>query len=89
MDCSLPGSSIHGIFQARVLEWVATDRDKCRLRTQAAFLWEEVTFPNQHKIPIQVNDVQQSFLQWSEHFASMLVTTTATSQPYDEYLKCG
>ena len=22
MDCSLPGSSIHGIFQARVLEWV-------------------------------------------------------------------
>ena len=23
MDCSLPGSSIHGIFQARVLEWVA------------------------------------------------------------------
>ena len=23
MDCSLPGSSIHGIFQARVLEWLA------------------------------------------------------------------
>ena len=23
MDCSLPGSSIHGIFQERVLEWVA------------------------------------------------------------------
>ena len=23
MDCSLPGSSAHGIFQARVLEWVA------------------------------------------------------------------
>ena len=23
MNCSLPGSSIHGIFQARVLEWVA------------------------------------------------------------------
>ena len=23
MDCSLPGSSVHGIFQARVLEWVA------------------------------------------------------------------
>ena len=23
MDCSLPGSSIHRIFQARVLEWVA------------------------------------------------------------------
>ena len=24
MDCSLPGSSVHGIFQARVLEWGAT-----------------------------------------------------------------
>ena len=23
MDCSLSGSSIHGIFQARVLEWIA------------------------------------------------------------------
>ena len=23
MDCSLPGSSIRGIFQARILEWVA------------------------------------------------------------------
>ena len=23
MDCSLPGSSIYGIFQARVLEWGA------------------------------------------------------------------
>ena len=25
MDYSLPGSSVHGIFQARVLEWVAMD----------------------------------------------------------------
>ena len=23
VDCSLPGSSVHGIFQARVLEWSA------------------------------------------------------------------
>ena len=23
MDCSLPGSSVHGISQARILEWVA------------------------------------------------------------------
>ena len=23
MDCSLPASSVHGIFQARILEWVA------------------------------------------------------------------
>ena len=22
MDCSVPGSSVHGIFQAKILEWV-------------------------------------------------------------------
>ena len=31
MDCSLPGPSIHGIFQARVLEWVAIAFFKMRL----------------------------------------------------------
>ena len=48
MDCSLPGSSVHGIFQARVLEWGAnymwnlktktkehnkTNRVRCREQT--------------------------------------------------------
>ena len=28
MDCSLPGSSLHGIFQARLLEWVAISFSK-------------------------------------------------------------
>ena len=28
VDCSLPGSSVHGIFQARVLEWVAISFSK-------------------------------------------------------------
>ena len=30
MDCSLPSSSIHGVFQARVLEWVAIAFSICR-----------------------------------------------------------
>ena len=28
MDCSLPGSSVHGIFQARILEWVVISSSK-------------------------------------------------------------
>ena len=28
MDCSLPGSSVHGTFQARVLEWIAISFSK-------------------------------------------------------------
>ena len=36
MDCSSPGSSVHGIFQARVLEWVAFSfsRESSQLRDQ-------------------------------------------------------
>ena len=32
MDCSLPGSSVHGIFQARVLEWGAIAFSECTHR---------------------------------------------------------
>ena len=30
MDCSLPGSSVHGIFQAKVLEWGASAFSQCK-----------------------------------------------------------
>ena len=35
MDCSLPGSSIHGIFQARVLEWSAICRVEGKQKNRA------------------------------------------------------
>ena len=40
MDCSPPGSSVHGIFQARVLEWVAISfsRGSSQLRIEPAAL---------------------------------------------------
>ena len=41
MDCSLPGSSVHGIFQARVLEWGATAFSKAQLKYP---LWENFFF---------------------------------------------
>ena len=38
VDCSPPGSCVHGILQARVLEWVAIDRClgciKCKSKIQ-------------------------------------------------------
>ena len=37
MDCSLPGSSTHGIFQARVLEWVAIAFSEIQLYIDANF----------------------------------------------------
>ena len=40
MDCSLPGSSVHGIFQARILEWVAIScsRESSQLSDQTTSL---------------------------------------------------
>ena len=32
MDCSLPGASIHGIFQATILEWVAMPSSRGSLK---------------------------------------------------------
>ena len=40
MDRSLPGSSVHGIFQARVLEWGAIAFSHCT--TQVQFLGREL-----------------------------------------------
>src|SRR5574337_275870 len=34
MDCSLPGSSIHGIFRATVLEWGAIAFSQCHYNIQ-------------------------------------------------------
>ena len=41
MDCSLPGSSVHGIFKARVLEWVAISfsRGSSQPRDQTQVSW--------------------------------------------------
>jgi len=38
MDCSLPGSSIHGILQARVLEWGAIAFSERKLRAEQQML---------------------------------------------------
>ena len=38
MDCSLPGSFVHGIFQARALEWGAIALSKRKLSTEELML---------------------------------------------------
>ena len=38
MDCSLPGSSVHGIFQATVLEWIAISFSRGIFPTQGSNL---------------------------------------------------
>ena len=49
MDCSLPGSSIHGILQARILEWVAMPSSgnfpRDRIRVSCLLHWQEGSLP--------------------------------------------
>ena len=52
MDCSLPGSSIHGIFQARVLEWGAI-----------AFSIISVTLPPKIDLKIYISDISENIYQ--------------------------
>ena len=45
MDCSPPGSSVHGILQARVLEWIAISAgEDCLIEEMVGFLAKSV-FP--------------------------------------------
>ena len=80
MDCSLPGSFVHGIFQARILEWVAISfsRRSSRLRdwTQVSHIvgrcftiWvtREVTIPCEAR----------TTLLWAEWQESLLYTSSA------------
>ena len=45
MDCSLPGSSVHGILQARILKWVAmpSSRRSSQLRDQTCKDWTSIS----------------------------------------------
>ena len=71
-DCSLPGSSVHGIFQARVLEWVPLPSPTLNLHgakcpsypsiTERSVFWE-VSDPGGHRPrqPAKVSGPAASF----------------------------
>ena len=42
MDCSLPGSSVHRIFQARVLEWVAIAFSEMGYKSTESPRWSSI-----------------------------------------------
>ena len=51
MDCSPPGSSVHGIFQARVLEWgaIAFSEGKARGGKYKLLVSQSLATENQEK----------------------------------------
>ena len=64
MDCSLPGSSVHGIFQARVLEWGAiTFSNALCVYFFNSFI--EISFTNHENHPLSVY-ISMVFSKFSE-----------------------
>ena len=55
MDCSPPGSSVHGIFQARILEWVAMPSSR------------ESSWPRVRRIYAKINVNKNAESKGTEH----------------------
>ena len=71
VDCSLPGSSVHGILQARILEWVAmsSSRGSSRPRdgTHVSYIscigrWVLYHYWHLGSPPIQIQDCLTGFI---------------------------
>ena len=67
-DCSLPGSSIHGIFQARVLEWGAIAFSTAGIVVMCIFIWRPHYFFLPFSFP-SFRPFSFSFFFQSFHFA--------------------
>ena len=74
MGCSLPGSFVHGIFQARILEWVAIPfsrgsfwpRDQTRVSCTAGRFYDASHQGNQLLKVYCLNEQQNFCMPWSE-----------------------
>ena len=77
MDRSLPGSSSHGIFQARVLEWVAIAFSMCQPSPPHIFL---IQSPNFNQIGIRAVTQSWYFLKCIVIFFPKIIS------PLDSFL---
>ena len=70
MDCSLPGSSIHGTFQARVLEWGAIAFSDCMDHDKLWKILKELEIPDHLTCLLRNLYAGQEARVRSEHGAS-------------------
>ena len=68
MDCSLPGSSIHGIFQATVLEWGVIAFSLAHTYTQAIkdqqYLKKVCNWGKKKKIKLKKEILEETYNSW-------------------------
>ena len=82
MDCSLPGSSVHGIFQARVLEWVAIAGFVLMLFILSCKTWNVVVKPGAWlaRAPSSGSTISRFLLHLIYGAASLALTADSHSQ---------
>ena len=73
MDFSLPGSSVHGIFQARVLEWGATAFSTCCAYKEAM-----------EDSRLQIRSTELHYSQQSSHVSVTFVSCSFAPRSYED-----
>ena len=66
MDCGPPGSSVHGILQARILEWVAILFSRGPSRPREIPFKEDRSFAQAAEMPIHVSALVNSERMWEK-----------------------
>jgi len=66
MDCGPPGSSVHGILQARILEWVAILFSRGPSRPRDIPFKEDRSFAQAAEMPIHVSALVNSERMWEK-----------------------
>ena len=71
MDCSLPGSSVHGIFQARVLEWGAIAFSEGDI-----YIWASLMAQTVKCLPA-MRETRVRFLGWEDPLEKEMATRSS------------
>ena len=90
MDCNLPGSSVHGILQARILEWVAisSSRGSSQPRDwtwvsclvgRRFNLWATREVPHASKVMLKI--LQARLQQWTMNFQIFKLDLEKAEEP--------
>ena len=67
MDCSLPGSSVHGIFQASVLEWGAIAFSRQHVKSRDVILPTKVHLVKAMVFPVVMYGCESWTVKKAEH----------------------
>ena len=70
LDCSPPGSSVHGILQVRTLEWVAISLFQeiflIQISNPGLLHYRQMLYPLSHREGLQVEETASAKALWSE-----------------------